>query len=163
MYEAESEARRVEGELAALRPKLTQAEQVGAACLHECRSRWKEHASQPISRRQHGACMHAESMCSMFHALSSRSCKQGHMYWGSCNGAALLSPSALQALRLRDRDVAAMREDLAQIKACEADATQAANERAARAEDACKKAEADVQVGRRNGCSSHLEAMQDAM
>ncbi|GIM00811.1 hypothetical protein Vretimale_5731 [Volvox reticuliferus] len=51
-----------------------------------------------------------------------------------------------QGLRQRDRDVAAMREDLQQIKACEAAATLVAQERSASAEEAARRAESEATV-----------------
>ncbi|GLI64985.1 hypothetical protein VaNZ11_008410 [Volvox africanus] len=49
-----------------------------------------------------------------------------------------------QGLRQRDRDVAVMREDLQQIKACEAAATQVAQERSVAAEEAARRAEGEA-------------------
>ncbi|GIL44765.1 hypothetical protein Vafri_2272 [Volvox africanus] len=49
-----------------------------------------------------------------------------------------------QGLRQRDRDVAVMREDLQQIKACEAAATQVVQERSVAAEEAARRAECEA-------------------
>ncbi|GLC50209.1 hypothetical protein PLESTB_000354400 [Pleodorina starrii] len=49
-----------------------------------------------------------------------------------------------QGLRQRERDVAAMREDLQQIKACEAAATLVAQERSAAAEETARRAEGEA-------------------